>query len=473
MKLDKEFDTICAISTPLGPGGIGIIRLSGPKSLEILRSIFQPIKKDCPYHSHRLYYGFIVDKKNDEIIDEALCVYMKAPKTYTKEDVVEIQCHSGPAVLSRVLQACLEQGARLAEPGEFTKRAFLNGRISLSQAEAILDIITAQGQGLSTLAAHGLTGALSNEISKIKEELLFCISALEVAIDYPEDDSEIIGSENITKRLKETVIDGLERLIDAFEKSKIQRFGAKVLLVGKPNAGKSSLLNALCCEERAIVTEIPGTTRDILEKQIDIEGIPVILIDTAGIREAPNVIEKMGIEKIEDFAKDATLFLWLIDIESGFGEEDEAVLKFLLNHKNIKKIVVFNKIDKVTNFREKGAKILKIINSHFKEQELPYLFISAKQYKGLDELTEMIFKVLVGERASQEIKIAPNLRQKQVMEQALSFVRKAYNGLINGISPELIAFDLRQALNSLGEITGETATEEILDRIFSNFCLGK
>ncbi len=473
MKLDREFDTICAISTPLGPGGIGIIRLSGPKSLEILKAIFQPANKNCLYHSHRLYYGFIVDKKGNEVIDEALCVYMKAPKTYTREDVVEIQCHSGPAVLSHILQICLDKGARLAEPGEFTKRAFLNGRISLSQAEAVLDIVTAQGQGLSKLAAHGLTGALSNEILKVKEELLFCISALEVAIDYPEDDEEIIHSENIRKRLSEEVIERLKRLIDAFEKSKIQRFGAKVLLVGKPNAGKSSLLNALSCEERAIVTEIPGTTRDVLEKQIDIEGIPIILIDTAGIRDAPNLIEKIGIEKIKDFAREATLFLWIIDVETGFETEDEAVLRFIAKHKNVKKIIVFNKIDKVNDFKERATAIFHRIKELLNEQELPFVFISAKKHKGLDKLSNIILQVLVGERAPQEIKVAPNLRQKQILEQTLSFVSEAYNGLLNSISPELIAFDLRQALNLLGEITGETATEEILDKIFSNFCLGK
>ena len=474
MKLNREFDTICAISTPLGPGGIGIVRMSGPASPTILQSIFSPASKDCTYESHRLYYGHIIEPDTGNIVDEALCAYMKAPHSYTREDVVEIQCHSGPAVLTRILQLCVESGARLAEPGEFTKRAFLNGRIGLDQAEAIMDMISAQGQGLCKIAAGGLSGALGQKINNIRDELLFCLSALEVAIDYPEDIEEIVESEKIAQRLEHKVVADLKELINAFERTKIQRFGARVMLLGKPNVGKSSLMNALSCEERAIVTDIPGTTRDVIEKNIDIGGIPVILTDTAGIRNAPDPIERIGMEKTKEFVEDSILLLWMLDLEAGFSHEDAKVAEFLTDHDSSIKIMIFNKKDAVPHPDKKATEMLEKLSSiHANISSLPKHIISAKKHEGIEELISEMERLLISGESYNEISIAPNLRQKELLEKTLLNVEECIKGLIQGISPELITIDLRQALQYLGEITGETATEDILDEIFSKFCLGK
>ncbi len=474
MKLDREFDTICAIATPLGQGGIGIVRISGPESLPILRRIFRPARKDCPFSSHRLYYGTIFNPETGKDVDEALCVYMKAPKTYTREDVVEIQCHSGPAVISHILSIVMSQGARLAEPGEFTKRAFLNGRISLDQAEAILDIIEAQGSGLAELGMAGLKGGLHEILASIKEELTYCLSAIEVAIDYPEEDAEILQEEEISKRLKEKVILPIKTLIESYEKTKIQRFGVNVILIGRPNAGKSSLLNALCLEERAIVTDIPGTTRDVVERQIEINGIPVTLMDTAGIRRAPDVIEAIGIKKIHEVAKKAKIFVWLIDISEGIVLEDQAVIDFLREYPNTKIIVAFNKIDKVKDANGLAKELISYLRENAPIlSKVPFCLISAKRQKGLNKLTELIFEILTRDSGIETVKCAPNLRQKQVLERCISYLSSAFENINQKMSPDIVAIDLRKGLDLLGEITGETATEDILDKIFSNFCLGK
>ncbi len=474
MKLDREFDTICAIATPLGQGGIGIVRMSGPESLAILRRIFRPARKNCPFSSHKLYYGTIFNPETCKDVDEVLCVYMKAPKTYTREDIVEIQCHSGPAVISLILSMVMSQGARLAGPGEFTKRAFLNGRISLDQAEAILDIIGAEGSGLAQLGMAGLKGELREIIGSIKEELAYCLSAMEVAIDYPEEDSEIIREEDIAIRLKGKVILPVKALVEAYEKTRIQRFGVNVILIGRPNAGKSSLLNALCLEERAIVTDIPGTTRDVVERRIEINGIPVILMDTAGIRKAPDVIEAIGIRKIHEVARKAMVFVWLLDISEGIGQEDRAVLDFLREYPDTRIILAFNKVDKVKNAESLARELLSGLREDDPAfRKVPYCLVSAKRHIGLNRLTGLIFEIVTGESGTETARCAPNLRQKQVLERCMHCLSTALENIFQGISPDIIALDLRKGLDLLGEITGETATEDILDRIFSSFCLGK
>ncbi len=475
---DKEQDTIAAIATPVGRGGIGIVRLSGNKSLAILRSIFRPSNPHCSYKSHTLFHGFIFDPETGTEIDEALCVYMKAPKTYTREDVVELQCHSGPAVLRQILDLCLRCGARLAEPGEFTKRAFLSGRIHLSQAEALKDVVDAQASGMSLMSVKGLKGDLEDRFSAVRDGLLHCISALEVAIDYPEDEGEILDQEDVKKVLEEQVIGPVSRLISSFENTQVFRTGARVILVGRPNAGKSSLLNALCGEERAIVTEVPGTTRDVIEKNIELQGIPIILTDTAGIRHSPDPIEAMGMERIRKLAHEADMFLWLLDPTQGTGREEREVANLLLAFGDKKVILVINKMDTLDEKIRKNIseRLIKGLSGMMKVSDLKTLdpcLISAKTGQGLQQLCERIVKGLLGDRKAKDVDVAPNLRQKEVLKKVLDHARSAKRALGKGLSPEIVAIDLRQALDELGKVTGETVTEDILDRIFSQFCLGK
>ena len=476
--IHRDTDTIAAVATPSGPGGIGIIRISGSDSLPILKAIFRPSNPNCSFKSHMLYHGFITDPDTGQEIDEALCVYMKAPKTYTRQDVVEIQCHSGPAVMGLILELCLARGARLALPGEFTKRAFLSGRIDLTQAEALNDLVNAQSSCLSLMSVKGLKGGLAERIETIRQGLVYCLSALEVAIDYPEEDSEIVGESRIMERLQKDVIGPVESLIRAYEIAAIHRSGVKVLLVGRPNAGKSSLLNALACEERAIVTEIPGTTRDIVEQQVEMDGIVVTLMDTAGIRQSPDPIEAMGIDKIARRAAETDIFLWLIDPVQGTGREEEEVARLLASHGQGKIIVVINKMDMVKPVQEEVIKEsimqeLARMEGLKLDKEIPVCTISAKTGLGLQELAATISDTVLRDKRLRETDVAPNIRQKQVLQRVGSCLERGMEGLKTGLSPDVVALDLRQALDLLGEITGETATEDILDQIFSRFCLGK
>ncbi len=477
MKLKRDSDTIVAVATPPGPGGIGIIRLSGNESLDILKTIFRPVNRNCPFNPRTLYYGFIFDPFSQQEIDEALCVYMKAPKTYTTEDVVEIQCHSGPVILNQILNLCIKAGARLAEPGEFTKRAFLGGRIDLSQAEALNDLIQAQASGLRRISLEGLKGGLAQRLTEIKQGLVYCVSALEVAIDYPEEDAEIIQQEKVISRLVNEVIGPIKKLIRNYELGAIYRFGAKVILVGRPNAGKSSLFNVLSCEDKAIVTEVPGTTRDIIEKQLEIRDIPVVLFDTAGIRHSPDPIEAMGIDKIRQIADSADLFLWLIDPTQGMGEEEKEVARLLASYGHGKFIVIINKLDTLdeNSRKEVTSSIFERLRPILpdKSESPPLCLVSARTGEGLETLVDTIYRMLTQGEAPREVEIAPNLRQKEILQRTLDSLQTALRGLEVGLSPEIVAVDLRQALDLLGEITGETVTEDILDQIFSSFCLGK
>jgi len=474
MKKILDEDTIAAISTPVGPGGIGIIRMSGQRSLPILKKMFRPSSENCPFHSHKLYHGLIIRPDSGRTVDEALCVYMKSPRTYTREDVVEIQCHAGHAVLNQILDLCLALGARLAQPGEFTRRAFLNGRIDLVQAEAVLDLTAAEAKALSQLGIESARGRLSEKINQVRKALVSCLAALEVAIDYPEEDSEILHQAQIEDILRNKIITRLSSLVKAFERTRLHRFGARVILAGKPNAGKSSLLNALSCEDRAIVTGIPGTTRDVIEARIDLDGVCVTLLDTAGVRNDPGRIEEMGIKKIKQLAPESELFLWLIDLSEAFQESDFAVLEMISSFRNVRVILVLNKIDKISqDVSVLSSKILQKIREKEPEiAESPCCFISAKEQTGLSRLQELIRQELLGQER-QLPPVAPNLRQRDILKKSLNFSRRALNGINLGISPEIPALDIRQALDCLGEITGETVTEDILEQIFSSFCLGK
>ncbi len=470
----REEDTIAAISTPVGPGGIGIVRISGSDSFAILNRIFLPSKSFCTFDSHHLYHGFVIDPGTGQEIDEALCVYMKAPRTYTREDVVEIQCHAGYAVITRILDICIASGARHAEPGEFTMRAFLNGRIDLVQAEAVLDLAGAEATGLASMGISAVQGRLSERIGQIKYALVASLAAMEVAIDYPEEDSEILKDAELEAILETQVIQPLETMVNDYNRTRIHRFGANVMLTGRPNAGKSSLLNALSCEDRAIVTDIPGTTRDVVEARIDIGGAAVTLMDTAGVRDRPDPIEEMGIRRIREIAPDVQLFLWLIDISRDLESADMAVMEMLEDFRQKPVIIVFNKVDLLEGgTQEQAEKILGQIGD--KSRRLsgsPYCMLSAVEGKGLEALQTLMKDALFGQEATLP-DVAPNLRQKEIMEKTLAMVRQALEGLCQGLSSEMPALDIRQALDYLGNITGETATDDIMEQIFSRFCLGK
>jgi len=473
--ISREDDTIAALATPSGPGGIGIVRVSGPLSAQLFRSVFRPAKPIEVIQSHRLYYGWACDPQNDTIMDEVLAVLMKAPHSYTKENVLEIQCHSGPAILRRILETLIGQGARLADPGEFTKRAFLNGRIDLTQAEAVLDLSLACGDTAGQLAVKQLRGCLSKGIKKIRDTIKESIATLEVAIDYPDEDVEIITETQIKELLITGAQDPLNAMIDAFDRGNIYKEGAEVLIVGRPNVGKSSLLNALACEDRAIVTSIPGTTRDTIEAVLNIEGILVRLIDTAGIRPDPDPIETIGIKKIREKAKFAQAALWMLDLSEPLCPEDFGALETLdVLTKRKKILIVFNKIDKVHSWESVAGKQSSKIFSHMPEMTGGvWVGTSAITGDGLENLSRLLINKLLDEAPTEPPDIVPNLRQKEALETARKAVNRAIDSISQGISPDLVSIDLRDAMNVLGEITGDSITDEVLDYIFSHFCLGK
>ena len=469
----RESDTIAAIATPVGPGGIGIVRASGPLAQAIFRKVFRPARRVGVPESHHLYYGWVIDPDAASVIDEALATLMLAPRSYTREDVLEIQCHSGPAVLARILEVCLAQGARLAEPGEFTKRAFLNGRIDLAQAEAVLDLATAGVDAARSAAVDQLQGGLSRRLDGVARALRHALAAVEVAIDYPEEDEEILDEFRLEGVLREEVIPALDGLIDSYGRSVPYREGLDVLIVGRPNVGKSSLLNALCCEERAIVTPIPGTTRDLVEGRIRLRGMLVRLTDTAGIRKDPDPVEAVGINRIADRVTTAHLALWVVDLSEGVLPED--VQAFRLVHSLGAKgrlVAVFNKVDKVPRPGDVLEGLLEAAGE-MTGLDMEGVAVSALTGEGLGDLADLMARTLLGREMPEPPVCMPNLRQKECLCRVKEAVLRAAGGLRSGLAPELVAVDLKGALDVLGEITGETATEDILDHIFSNFCLGK
>ncbi len=461
MKLESE-DTIAAISTPIGQAGIGIIRISGPLSLSIAKKIFKPKRDIKEFESHRLYLGHIFDPETGETIDEVLLSYMKAPNSYTREDVVEINSHSGYLVLSKILDLVISQGARLAKPGEFTLRAFLNGRIDLTQAEAVVDLINAKSERGLYLATSQLQGRLRDEIEGLKEEIKDILSYVEVAIDFPEEEDAEISRDEIVKRI-EGVIPHIEDIIKLHSQKKIWIDGISIVIVGRVNVGKSSLMNRLLNEERAIVTPIPGTTRDIIESNVLINGLPIRLIDTAGLRQVEDEVEKIGISLTTKKLKEADLVLVVIDQSQGLKREDIEIIEM---SKEKKAIIVLNKTDLPSKIAEDDKKLLE-------SYRFPIVWISALKGEGIENLKEVIFNTVVKGVDLTESGIAPNLRHKRLLEEAKEGLKNALKLLKEGGTMDLIAFEIRTSLNALGEITGEVTTEDILERIFSQFCLGK
>lgn len=457
-------DTIAAISTPIGKGAIGIVRISGKRALEILKDLFRTKsgKKKEKFEDKKMTYGTVVDESGKPI-DEVLAVYMKAPKTFTGEDVVEIHSHGGMVVVREILKEVLKRGARLAEPGEFTLRAFIHGKIDLLQAEAINDLINAKSKWGAEVALKQLEGKLSRKIKEIRDKLLEVKALVEVGVDFPEEEVEILESYQIKERL-EKIKKELEKLLKSYENGKILKEGIKVAIVGRPNVGKSSLLNALLKEERAIVTEIPGTTRDVIEESALLYGLPLRLIDTAGIREAKDLVERIGIERSLKSIENADVILFVIDRTEGFTEEDRKIAQKLKEKKNV--ILVINKKD-LGNLKVNCKKI----------KEFPLCVeISAKKEEGLKELAEAIKKLVIFEPKEEigEEGILNSERQKQLIERALISLEKVVKSIEEGYeSPEFLSIDLDEALRSLGELTGEVTTEEMLDIIFSKFCIGK
>ena len=453
--------TISAISTPPGAGGIGIIRISGPDSLPILKRIFIPAQSDCPFDSHRFYYGTINDPHSSKLLDEVLSVYMEAPRTYTREDVVEIHCHGGFLVLQSVLELILSEGAQLADPGEFTKRAFLNGRIDLTRAEAVIDILSARTRKGVDLALEQISGKLYKEVDGLRSILVEIRALLETAIDFPEEEIEIADHASILLQLQQEVVYPLQGLISRADSGRIVREGIAIVIVGRPNVGKSSLLNTLLQEERALVTPIPGTTRDTIEEYIDIGGIPVRIIDTAGIREDVEEIEQLGIQRARESINRADLVLFLVDGSVKITRDDVALFE-TVDHKPI--LTVVNKCDLETVLEP--GEYGRILDRS--------VVISAREQIGLDRLKQQIFSRITGGKEQwQEEGSTPNLRHKVAMEQSLEALNRVCEGLETGLTNDLITIDLLECLDRLGEIVGETTTEDVLDVIFEQFCLGK
>mgnify|MGYP005842732169 CR=1 FL=1 len=456
-------DTIAAISTPLGEGGIGIVRISGPEAVEIAKKIFRAKRGDWDNgRSHSLIYGHVCDREG-KTVDEVLLGYMKAPHTYTREDVVEINCHGGIVPLRKILELVLGNGARLAQPGEFSKRAFLNGRLDLAQAESIIDIIRSKTEEALKLAVSQLRGDLSNKVAAIQDNLLGLLAQVEASIDFPEDGLEETTGANIISSC-ETLLNELNDMIRGAEAGKIYREGISTAIIGRPNVGKSSLLNALLRENRAIVTEVPGTTRDVIEEVINIRGIPLKIIDTAGLRETEDIVEKIGVEKTKQAIDHADLVLLVLDAARGLNEEDYSIMRLLGDKKTI---LIINKADVEDKKIEEGD-VKELV------PERPPLWISAEKGTGLAELEERIVEMALGGRVTaSDTVIVSNMRHKQALVKAARHLSEALEETRQNVPVDVVAIDLRSAWESLGEITGSTVTEDLLDRIFAEFCIGK
>ena len=453
------FDTIAAISTPRGEGGIGIIRISGDKSFEILERIFNTKNPNRDLGFYKFNYGFIHD--NGKIVDEVMAVRMKAPKTYTCEDVVEINCHGGHLISEKVLELVLKNGARHAEQGEFTKRAFMNGRIDLSQAEAVMDIIHGKTEKSISLSLEQLRGDLRDKIASFKKALLDVTAHVNVVLDYPEEGIDDPLPSNLRKNL-ENVYAEADRLISSYDKGKKIKEGIKTVIAGKPNVGKSTLLNSLLKEERAIVTHIPGTTRDVIEEIINIKGIPLVLTDTAGIRKTEDIVENIGVEKSKKFIENADLVLLVLDASRELESEDREVIEEIQNH-NKKTIVLLNKIDLERKIELEEFNLENILE------------ISAKDNIGIEDMEERIYSYIVEENVedSSEKLIITNIRHKTALEKTKDAIINIFETIDAGMPMDLISVDLKEALDSLSEITGEISSEDILDHVFGNFCVGK
>lgn len=454
------FDTIAAISTPRGEGGIGIVRISGNNALEILGKIFKPKSKKNieELKNFSINYGHLYDGKN--LVDEVLVSIMKAPNTYTKEDIVEINCHGGFVITEKVLETVLKNGARISESGEFTRRAFLNGRLDLTQAEAVMDIIHGKTEKSVSLSLDQLRGDLKEQIGHLKKLVLDVAAHINVVLDYPEEGIDDPLPENLVGNLRE-VMDTTDILIRSYDKGKMIKEGIKTAIVGKPNVGKSSILNSVLKEERAIVTHIAGTTRDVIEEVVNLKGIPLVLVDTAGIRKTDDLVENIGVEKSKQLIESADLILFVVDGSRALDEEDMRI------HEAIKAEKVIGILNKIDIREDIDLSPLTKINK--------WLEISAIKNQGIDEMEEEIYNHIIEENvedSSQKITIT-NIRHKSALEKTKQSIENIFETIENGLPMDLMAVDIKGALDSLSEVTGEISSEDLLDHIFSNFCVGK
>lgn len=455
-------DTIAAISTPPGHSGIGIVRMSGPEALAIADRLFRPanptkIPSKAP--SFTTSYGHVV--RDGQVVDEVLLTVMRAPRTYTTQDVVEINCHGGIIPLRRTLELVLELGARLADPGEFTKRAFLLGRIDLAQAEAALDVIFAQTEEAHKAATRQLQGALSQEVNALRDRLVELLAHLEASIDFGDEDLELMSLAQVDARLAEIAAE-LRRLVEGAAVGRILREGLRTAIVGRPNVGKSSLMNALLGQERVIVTHIPGTTRDVVEESIHIAGVPVVLWDTAGLRPTDDPVESIGVARSRNALQDADLILVVVDGSSPLTAHDRALL---LEMRERSAVVVINKSD-----LPQGVDAQEVADL----AQTQAVSVSALTGSGLDELREVIGeRVWSGANRADAGSLVTNVRHKQALERAAQHVQAGRAAIASGLTEEYVAEDLRDALDALGEIVGLTLNEEVIDRIFATFCIGK
>lgn len=461
-------DTIAAISTAVGVGAIGIVRLSGPAAPQIMKTIFKPAGRRKQLASHKLTYGQIIDPADQSVVDESMAVYLRAPRTYTREEMVEFHCHGGPLPLQRTLELVLNQGARLAEPGEMTLRAFLNGRIDLAQAESVMDVIGANTEAGLRLALDQLGGRLSTAVRCVRTQLLQTLAYLTALVDFAEED---IPSEDVIGPLQHATAE-VERLIESADAGIIYRQGVRVALVGRPNVGKSSLLNALLGQNRAIVTPIPGTTRDTLEETLNVRGVPVVLVDTAGITETSDIVEQIGIERSRAAIARADLPILVLDWSQPLDDADRLIASIIAERSRNKQakhhtaIIVLNKRDQPPAFEQSKA-----------QQLLPQALVvttSALEQGGLDELEAAIHSsVMAGYTVLSDQPLVTNPRHRDALQRAAEYLRSALAAQIAGYPADLVGIDVTAAANALGEITGETVGEDLLHVIFSRFCIGK
>lgn len=458
-------DTIAALATPPGTGGIGVIRLSGPRAAEIAHCLFKPAKKIISFVSHRLYHGDIIAPDSGAVLDEVLLTLMQAPRSFTGEDTLEIYCHGGLFIQQAILREVIAAGCRLAAPGEFTQRAFLNGRLDLAQAEAVSDLIMAKTEQGRDLALSHLKGRLSEKIEEMRQTIISLLALLEAGIDFAAEEvsPERASDAAPSAKLLDGIIGKMQALLSTYEQGKVFRHGANVVLAGKPNVGKSSLLNAMLGEKRAIVTPLPGTTRDFIEEIVNIAGVPVKLTDTAGIGPTTDIIEREGIALVREKLAVADLILLILDGSNLLAEEDRQIINDLTGRPCL---VVINKIDLLQRLDLPELRVLL--------PDSPVLPISAKYGEGLTRLKESIYQAVLGipENRGVDVVIA-NMRHKSILEKTISFLSQAAIGVRSNMPPELIAIDIRDALDSLSEIVGTTTNEEILEEIFSRFCIGK
>ncbi|MBI1977357.1 MAG: tRNA uridine-5-carboxymethylaminomethyl(34) synthesis GTPase MnmE [Candidatus Omnitrophica bacterium] len=457
-------DTIAAISTPPGEGGIGIVRLSGKNAIAIAACMFRSLNETnlAEVKSHTVHFGTVCDGEG-RVIDQVLVTVFRKPKSYTAEDVVEISAHGGSRVLQRILNLALSYGARHAEPGEFTKRAFLNGRIDLAQAEAVLDLIRSRSDRSLEVALRQLAGKLSEEIHSIKDELVKIYAHLEAYLDFPDEHLEVYSNREFKSHF-ESVMQKLERLIGTFSKGSILREGALVVIIGRPNVGKSSLLNAFLDRDRAIVSEIPGTTRDILEESISLNGLWIRLLDTAGLGQSQNPLDQAAMERTRRSIGEGDLFLWVLDATSGLTDEDQEIVKGLKQGKKV--IPVVNKID-IANRRNGFESFQKF------DIDEAAIFLSAKTGEGIETLEKKMTDLILKHELNEESTLITRARHKRSLEESLEALRKSFDSFTRQESLEFVVLDLKQALDRLREFVGEIYSEDLLDMIFKEFCIGK